>query len=73
LIVARRRAGTVDDPDVGQGDDRCVVTVVHTRLAGAPDVATVVRVVDEAGRLAAMAHLREGRLYPDKVFISGEA
>ena len=41
--------------------------------SGALDVATVVRVVDEAGRLAAMAHLREGRLYPDKVFISGEA
>jgi len=34
------------------------------------DQAAVVRVVDASGRLAAMAHLRAGRLYPDKVFIS---
>jgi len=35
--------------------------------------AALVRVVDEAGRLAAMAHVKQGRLYPDKVFISPEA
>ena len=37
------------------------------------DDAEVVRVVDEAGRLAAMAHVKKGRLYPDKVFITPEA
>jgi tRNA pseudouridine55 synthase len=40
---------------------------------GAPEDGAIVRVVDEAGRLAAMAHLREGRLHPDKVFIGGDA
>jgi len=39
-----------------------------TVLAGAE----VVRVLDERGRLVAMAHTREGRLYPDKVFIAPE-
>ena len=34
------------------------------------DGAGVVRVVDEAGRLAAMARVEKGRIYPDKVFIS---
>jgi tRNA pseudouridine55 synthase len=33
----------------------------------------VVRVVDAAGRLAAMARLAQGRLYPEKVFIGPEA
>lgn len=37
------------------------------------DEAPVVRVVDEGGRLAAMAHVKKGRLYPDKVFITPEA
>lgn len=37
------------------------------------DDAEVVRVVDEAGRLAAMAHVKKGHLYPDKVFITPEA
>lgn len=37
------------------------------------DEASVVRVLDEAGRLAAMAHVKGGRLYPDKVFITPEA
>jgi tRNA pseudouridine55 synthase len=32
--------------------------------------AEVVRVLDERGSLVAMAHTRDGRLYPDKVFIS---
>jgi tRNA pseudouridine55 synthase len=32
--------------------------------------APVVRVTDDAGRLVAMAHVQEGRLYPDKVFIT---
>jgi len=35
--------------------------------------AAVVRVVDDAGRLAAMAHIEKGRLYPDKVFITPAA
>ena len=33
----------------------------------------LVRVVDERGALAAMAHVRKGRIYPSKVFISPEA
>jgi tRNA pseudouridine55 synthase len=37
------------------------------------DEAQVVRVVDETGRLTAMAHVKTGRLYPDKVFITPEA
>ena len=35
--------------------------------------AEVVRVLDERGSLAAMAHVAKGRLYPDKVFITPEA
>jgi tRNA pseudouridine55 synthase len=38
-------------------------------LQGADDV----RVRDERGLLVAMGHTREGRLYPDKVFIAPEA
>ena len=34
--------------------------------------ADVVRVLDERGSLAAMAHVSKGRLYPDKVFITPE-
>ena len=34
--------------------------------------ADVVRVLDERGSLAAMAHVAKGRLYPDKVFITPE-
>jgi tRNA pseudouridine55 synthase len=33
----------------------------------------LVRLVDGEGRLAAMAHVRKGRIYPNKVFISPEA
>jgi tRNA pseudouridine55 synthase len=40
--------------------------------AAAPDQGLLVRVIDEAGRLAAMAHVRAGRLYPDKVFVTSE-
>jgi tRNA pseudouridine55 synthase len=49
------------------------------QISGSADPAVVlseaqlVRVVDESGRLAAMAHVKQGRLYPDKVFISPEA
>ena len=32
----------------------------------------LVRVTDGSGRLLAMAHVRSGRLYPDKVFITPE-
>lgn len=38
--------------------------------ASVPGSASVVRVVDAAGRLAAMAHLEGRRLYPDKVFVT---
>jgi tRNA pseudouridine55 synthase len=45
-----------------------------TAPSGPPSGATVpddlVRVIDPEGRLAAMAHLQDGRLHPDKVFIS---
>lgn len=34
--------------------------------------ADVVRVLDERGSLAAMAHVTKGRLYPDKVFVTPE-
>ena len=34
--------------------------------------ADVVRVHDERGSLAAMAHVTKGRLYPDKVFVTPE-
>ncbi len=37
-------------------------------LAGAQDV----RVLDERGTLVAMAHTKQGRLYPEKVFITPE-
>jgi hypothetical protein len=43
---------------------------------GPPDgdeTGRLVRVTDEAGRLVAMGHVRSGRLYPDKVFITPEA
>lgn len=39
-------------------------------VAAAPDAPSVVRVLDEHGKLAAMAHLEQGRLFPDKVFVS---
>lgn len=32
----------------------------------------LVRVIDDGGRLAAMAHVRKGRIYPDKVFVTPE-
>jgi tRNA pseudouridine55 synthase len=44
-----------------------------TDPAAVLDDADVVRVVDGAGRLVAMAHVTKGRLYPDKVFITPEA
>ncbi|MEA2025543.1 MAG: tRNA pseudouridine(55) synthase TruB [Chloroflexota bacterium] len=52
---------------------------VRGQVSGPVDPATVleaaevVRVLDESGRLVAMAHIAKGRLYPDKVFISPEA
>jgi tRNA pseudouridine55 synthase len=52
---------------------------VRGSVSGPADPATVledsdtVRVVDAAGRLVAMAHVKKGRLYPDKVFITPEA
>jgi tRNA pseudouridine55 synthase len=46
--------------------------VTGTEGPGRQDLA-VARVVDDQGRLVAMAHLKDGRLYPDKVFITPEA
>lgn len=52
---------------------------LHESLAGPSEASTpggrdpLVRIVDEHGRLAAMAHVRKGRLYPSKVFINPEA
>jgi tRNA pseudouridine55 synthase len=51
---------------------------VRGEVSGPLDPATVlenaelVRVLDERGSLAAMAHVSKGRLYPDKVFIAPE-
>jgi tRNA pseudouridine55 synthase len=51
---------------------------LHTPLPPVPDDVPgeggdpLVRVVDEHGHLAAMAHVRKGRIYPSKVFISPE-
>ncbi len=51
---------------------------VRGEVAGPVDPAVVlggtdvVRVIDERGRLVAMAHTSDGRLYPDKVFVSPE-
>ena len=51
---------------------------VRGTISGAVDPAVVleqadvVRVLDERGSLAAMAHVTKGRLYPDKVFITPE-
>jgi tRNA pseudouridine55 synthase len=47
--------------------------VVKVRPESDPRDGSIVRVVDESGRLAAMAHVRDGRLHPDKVFIGDEA
>ncbi|MFV2064096.1 MAG: tRNA pseudouridine(55) synthase TruB [Chloroflexota bacterium] len=41
--------------------------------AAISDEDPLVRLVDESGHLAAMAHVRKGRIYPSKVFISPEA
>jgi len=52
---------------------------LHVPLPGPGDAAApegqdpLVRIVDEQGQLAAMAHVRKGRLYPSKVFIHPEA
>ncbi len=41
--------------------------------AAMPGPADLVRILDEDGKLVAMGHISEGRLYPDKVFISPQA
>jgi tRNA U55 pseudouridine synthase TruB len=53
-------------PDAGARDPQGTATLAS------PSAADLVRVVDESGRLVAMAHVRDGRLYPDKVFVSPE-
>jgi tRNA pseudouridine55 synthase len=61
-----RVRGTVADPAPGPA----------AAVPGAADESgrgQVVRVVDAAGRLAAMARLAQGRLYPEKVFIGPDA
>ena len=53
-------------------------TTVEPGVPGAPvppvddESGRLVRVTDGSGRLLAMGHVRSGRLYPDKVFITPE-
>jgi tRNA pseudouridine55 synthase len=74
-IQARDRAALAQGQVVRIRQRRGSVGLAEARTqeAGSPEEGAVVRVVDEAGRLAAMARVRDGRLYPDKVFITGEA
>jgi hypothetical protein len=79
-LAAGRVASLLLPPDAGLdlprlelgGDDLAalmrgqVVRVRSGRPHGLAD--GVIRIVDPAGRLAAVAHLRSGRLHPDKVF-----
>ena len=62
-----------DSEALARGQVIRVRGAVPDAAATAAEEASVVRVVDEAGRLADMAHIRAGRLYPDKVFITPEA
>jgi hypothetical protein len=75
--IAELRIGANDREALGRGQ---VIRVRETMPAGPgegpPDgdeTGRLVRVTDEAGRLVAMGHVRSGRLYPDKVFITPEA
>jgi tRNA pseudouridine55 synthase len=75
--IAELRIGANDREALGRGQ---VIRVREALPAGAdegpPDgdeTGRLVRVTDEAGRLVAMGHVRSGRLYPDKVFITPEA
>jgi tRNA pseudouridine55 synthase len=67
-ILGRDRAALAQGQVIRIRDGIAPVAETVTSEEGA-----IVRVVDEAGRLAAMAHLRGGRLYPDKVFIEGSS
>ena len=75
--IPELRIGAHDREALGRGQ---VIRVREALPAGAdegpPDgdeTGRLVRVTDEAGRLVAMGHVRSGRLYPDKVFITPEA
>ncbi|MGD8485873.1 MAG: tRNA pseudouridine(55) synthase TruB [Chloroflexota bacterium] len=67
----------IPDRDLGS-IARGQIVRVRGEVSGPVDPALVlagagtVRAVDERGALVAMAHTRDGRLYPDKVFISPE-
>ena len=69
----RVRAGDVDALARGQ------IIGLHAPLQRPPGAQArdsdepLVRVIDEGGRLAAMAHVRKGRIYPSKVFVTPEA
>jgi tRNA pseudouridine55 synthase len=81
LAAGRRAAllpmdvGLKDVPEVRLGHKdrealaRGQVVRVPERASAAAPTGALVRVVDGGGRLLAMAHLRDGRLYPDKVFV----
>jgi tRNA pseudouridine55 synthase len=68
---------TVPDRDL-EGIARGQIVRVRGAVAGPVDPAVVlagagdVRALDERGRLVAMAHTKDGRLYPEKVFITPE-
>jgi len=67
----------IPDRDL-EGIARGQIIRVRGEIAGPVDPAGVlggadhVRAIDERGRLVAMVHTRDGRLYPDKVFITPE-
>jgi tRNA pseudouridine55 synthase len=67
----------IPDRDLA-GIARGQIVRVRGGVAGPVDPAVVlggttdVRAIDERGKLVAMAHTKDGRLYPDKVFITPE-
>jgi tRNA pseudouridine55 synthase len=71
-IPARDRAALAQGQVVRVRDGR-VTTAADGQAPDEGEGDAIVRVVDGTGRLAAMAHLRGGRLCPDRVFIRGEA
>jgi tRNA pseudouridine55 synthase len=85
-LATGRAGGLLLPPDAGlelprlrlAGDDLAALVrgqVVRPRGPLPPDLTDggITRIVDDADRLVAMAHLRSGRLHPDKVFSAPEA
>jgi tRNA pseudouridine55 synthase len=67
--VPEVRLGRTDREALARGQ---IVRVTARASAAAGPTGTLVRVVDGRRQLLAMAHLRDGRLYPDKVFVLPE-